>query len=116
MKSKDKIILNKVLKYIEELYDFINGYTYESFKKDKKTVNACVFNLNQIGELVTKISDETISENSEIEWRGLKSLRNRIVHDYDGINLNMIWGFLETELQELEIQIKAIINTFSEEI
>ena len=43
-----------------------------------------------------------------IEWRGLKSLRNRIVHDYDGVNLNMIWGFLIDELNELEDNIKLI--------
>ncbi|MBO4815809.1 MAG: DUF86 domain-containing protein [Clostridia bacterium] len=45
-----------------------------------------------------------------IEWRGLKSLRNRIVHDYDGINLTMIWGFLTTELNELKMQIEDIIK------
>lgn len=44
-----------------------------------------------------------------IEWRGLKSLRNRIVHDYDGVNLSMIWGFLDTELEELENQLKSIL-------
>lgn len=44
-----------------------------------------------------------------IEWRGLKSLRNRIVHDYDGINLSMIWGFLENELIDLENQLKSIL-------
>lgn len=46
-----------------------------------------------------------------IEWRGLKSLRNRIVHDYDGINLSMIWGFLTIELDDLEKQINCIIKT-----
>ena len=45
-----------------------------------------------------------------IEWRGLKSLRNRIVHDYDGVNLSMIWGFLTEELIELEKQISYIIK------
>lgn len=63
MKSKDIIILTKILKYIKELHDFINGYTYESFKQDKKTINACVFNLSQIGELAGKVSDEMINEN-----------------------------------------------------
>ncbi len=63
MKSKDKIILEKILKYITEIYEFINGYTYENFKNDKKTVNACVFNLSQIGELVGKISEEIMKEN-----------------------------------------------------
>ena len=45
-----------------------------------------------------------------IEWRGLKSLRNRIVHDYEGINLNMVWGFLKEELSDLENQINEIIK------
>ena len=63
MKGKDKIIITKMLKYIDELYDFIKGYTYENFKCDKKTINACVFNLSQIGELTTKISEDTIKNN-----------------------------------------------------
>ncbi len=67
MKSKDIIILTKILKYIKELHDFINGYTYESFKQDKKTINACVFNLSQIGELAGKVSDEMINENPR-DW------------------------------------------------
>ena len=54
--------------------------------KDKKTINACVFNLSQIGELAGKISDKTIKNNPSIEWCGLKALRNRIVHDYEGVN------------------------------
>lgn len=111
MKSKDKIILDKILNYIQEIQEFINGYTQQEFNKDKKTINACVFNLSQIGELAGKISEEMIKENSQIEWRGLKGLRNRIVHDYDGVNLDMIWGFFETELQELEEQIRKITVT-----
>lgn len=63
MKSKDKIILIKILKNIEELHDFIKGYNYNTFMQDKKTINACVFNLSQIGELTSKISDELINEN-----------------------------------------------------
>lgn len=50
-----------------------------------------------------------------IEWRGLKSLRNRIVHDYDGVNLSMIWGFFEMELDELETQINSIIKQNSKD-
>jgi len=108
MKSKDKIIIDKILKYINELHVFIGDYDKEKFENDRKTVNACVFNLSQIGELAGKVSEELISENQQIEWRGLKSLRNRIVHDYDGVNLSMIWGFLTEELNDLEEQLKKI--------
>ena len=57
-----------------------------------------------------KVSEDLIKDNSQIEWRGIKSLRNRIIHDYDGINLNMIWGFLTEELDELTEQISDILN------
>lgn len=61
------------------------------------------------------MSEELIIENSQIEWRGVKSLRNRIVHDYDGVNLSMIWDFLNEDLDELEEQINCIINNITEE-
>ena len=75
----------------------------------EKTIYACVFNLSQIGEIVGKISKELQEEYPNIEWRGLRALRNRIVHDYDGVNLNMVWEFLTTELNELEEELKKIV-------
>ena len=107
---KDKVILIKILKYIQEIEEFIDGYSEEQFKNDRKTINACVFNLSQIGELTSKISNETLENNSHIEWRGLKGLRNRIVHDYDGVNLNMVWEFLKIELPELDNEVMQIVN------
>lgn len=110
MKSKDKLIITKILKYIEEIKMFINGYSHNEFNNDRKTINACVFNLSQIGELAGRVSGEIQEEYSNIEWRGIKALRNRIVHDYDGVNFNMVWEFLTTELNELEEQLQEIIN------
>lgn len=63
MKSKDKQILIKIIKYIDELNEFIEGYNRELFEVDIKTINACVFNLSQIGELAGKLSLELINEN-----------------------------------------------------
>ena len=114
MKSKDKIILEKILNYISEISGFIDGYSKEDFIKDKKTISASVFELGQIGELTSKISNELIEEYPNIEWRRLKALRNRIVHDYDGVNLNMVWDFLTSELDELKEQISAIISKETE--
>lgn len=70
MKGKDNLIIKKVLKYINELHDFIKGYTYDDFRQDKKTINACVFNLSQIGELAGKLSDEIMKENprNRVAW------------------------------------------------
>lgn len=75
MKSKDKLILDKILKYIEEIHEFIKDYSKEEFNKDRKTINACVFNLSQIGELAGKISEDTIKENPRNRMAWIKSFK-----------------------------------------
>ena len=110
MRSKDNIILKKVNNYINELKDFTNGYDYETFCKDIKTINACVFDLSQIGELVSKFSQEFLDEYKNVDWRGLKALRNRIVHDYDGINLTMVWEVIDKEIAILQYDIQNILH------
>lgn len=110
MRSKDNIILKKVNNYINELKDFTNGYDYDKFCKDRKTINACVFDLSQIGELVSKFSQEFLDEYKNVDWRGLKALRNRIVHDYDGINLTMVWEVIDNEIAILQYDIQNILH------
>lgn len=56
-----------------------------------------------------KTSEQLQEKYPNIEWRGIKALRNRIVHDYDGVNLNMVWELLTNELIELEKQLKEIL-------
>lgn len=77
MKSKDKITLTKILKYIDELQCFIHGYSKEQFDADRKTINACVFDLSQIGELTSKISNELINKYPNIEWRRIESFKEQ---------------------------------------
>ena len=110
MKSKDILILQKILNYIDEIQEFTKGYTKEKFNEDRKTINACVFNLSQIGELAGKLSQDIIENNRDVEWRGLRGLRNRIVHDYEGVNLNMVWSFLTEEIEDLKQKIQKILD------
>lgn len=77
MKDKDILILNKILKYIEEIKLFIEGYNEETFDSDRKTINACVFNLSQIGELAGKISEDTINENPRNRVERTKSIKKQ---------------------------------------
>ena len=68
------------------------------------------FNISQIGELVKNISKETMEKYSNIEWNMIKGLRNRIVHDYEGISLKSIWYVLKNDVLELKEELQKIIN------
>lgn len=64
-------------------------------------VEACVFNLSQMGELANKANAAYTQAHTEIPWRYLYGLRNRIVHDYEGVNLRLIWEIISDDLISL---------------
>ena len=110
MKNKDYVSLLKMIEYINKSIKYTEGYTFEEFCTDEKTIDATIFAISQIGELVKNISKETIQKYQEIEWNMIKGLRNRIVHDYEGISLKSIWFILNNDILQLKDNIQDIIN------
>ncbi len=108
MKNKEYISLTKMIEYIDKSFKYTAGYTFEQFCNDEKTVDATVFAISQIGELVKNISKETLMIYKDIEWNMIKGLRNRIVHDYEGINLKSIWIVIKNDLPELKRELMKI--------
>ena len=110
MKNKEYMSFTKMIEYIDKAIKYVNGYNFEQSLKDEKTVDATIFAISQIGELVKNISKETMDKYSEIEWNMIKGLRNRIVHDYEGISLKSIWYVIENDLIELKENIQNILD------
>lgn len=111
MKNKEYMALQKMIEYIDKSIVYTEGYTFEGFCNDSKTVDATVFIISQIGELVKNISKETMEKYSNIEWNMIKGLRNRIVHDYEGIILKSVWHVVKVDIIELKKEIQNIIET-----
>ena len=101
MKKHEKIILGKIKVHAVQAIQFKGDMDFTEFSEDAKTIAACVFNLSQIGELVGRLDNEFLETNTQIPWRKIRGMRNRIVHDYEGVRLNIIWDVLEDFLPEL---------------
>ncbi len=100
---KNQKIIRKIINYIESILKYTNNVDWEGFRNNSMMVEACVFNLSQIGELVNKLDKEYISKYSEIPWFKMRGLRNRIVHDYEGVNL--IWEIIDMDIKILREQL-----------
>ena len=105
---KNEAIIQKMIAYIEKIFGYCEKQTYESFEKNSLLVEACVFNLSQLGELVTKLDTDFVEKHSEIPWRQMRGLRNRIVHDYEGVNLVLVWEIITNDLPDLLEQLREI--------
>lgn len=105
---KNDIIIKKIVGYIDKIQGYCEGKGYDGFVADTVLVEACVFNLSQIGELVRHFDKEFVETHDDIPWSQIKGLRNRIVHDYEGVNLRLVWEIIDGDIQELKEQLLAI--------
>ena len=110
MKNKEIDSIKKMIEYIDKSIKYTKGYDFDKFIEDEKTQDATIFNISQIGELIKNISEETKEKYNDIEWQMIKGLRNRIIHDYSGINLTNIWYIINNDLKELKIKLEKIIK------
>ena len=107
---KDKVIIEKIVGYINKLENYTDGTSFEAFSENSVLVEACVFNLSQIGELANKISPDSEEKYNAIPWRTMYGLRNKIVHDYEGVNLVLIWEIVSEDLPELKKKLERILQ------
>ncbi|NSW90953.1 MAG: DUF86 domain-containing protein [Firmicutes bacterium] len=96
MSSNDKAIINKMIKYCKDSVKYINinSLEFEEFTNNELYLTFSIFALSQLGELAAKVSEEMKAEFNEIPWNAIKSMRNKIVHDYDGVRYKVIWDTL----------------------
>ena len=104
----DVKVIEKIIKHIDKIIYFTKNVEYEQFKFDNLLQDACFMNLMQIGENAAKIDDNYIKKHSEIKWKEIKGLRNRIVHDYDGVNINIAWDTITKDLPILKEQLDKL--------
>lgn len=111
---RDKMIVEKMLRYTVKVCDYCKDVSYEDFRANDMLIEACVFNLSQIGELTAKLGEEFKAENHQVAWAQIYGLRNRIVHDYEGVNLRLIWEIISDDMPELKKELGIIKKQFAE--
>lgn len=115
MKSKEYMSIKKMIEYIDKALRYTKGCNYKDFLENEEKIDATVFAISQIGELVKNISKETMEKYSNIEWIIIKNLRNKIVHDYEGIKLNFIWDILNEDIVKLKNDLEQILKEVEEQ-
>ncbi len=104
------LLLNDICQSIDRIEQYIKNLSFDAFSDDQKSVDAVVRNLEIIGEVANRLPDEFKEKYSEIEWYKVVGLRHRIVHEYFGIDLEIIWQILQKDLPELRQKITRIMG------
>ncbi len=110
MNAKDQVVFQKILKYIIKINSYTSALNFVGFERDSVTVDAVAFGLGQIAELARRISGDVQVNNPHIDWKGIRGLRNHIIHDYDNVDLHTVWETVRSDLPILEQQILELLE------
>ena len=111
-KRTPKLLLEDIIESAEKILQYTKGISFEEFSKDNKTVDAVIRNFEIIGEASNLLPDELKDKYSEIDWHRIRGFRNRIVHDYFGVDLQIIWKIILDQIPGLISEISKIIPYF----
>ncbi len=103
-----EFLIEDIWDSIEKIERYIENMTQDNFQNDEKTTDAVVRNLEIIGEAAGRLPENFTDQHSEIEWVKIIGLRNRIVHEYFGVDLQIIWQILKNDLPAFKESLKKI--------
>jgi uncharacterized protein with HEPN domain len=107
MQIRQRAYLLDILRSAEAIAGYISEYTLESFMNDTRTQDAVLRRLLVIGEAATRLSAETRAEFENLPFRKIVGMRNRVVHDYGQIDLEIIWETAHLHLPIVRLELSA---------
>lgn len=104
-----QVYLDDILESAARIREYTSGAEYEEFIEDGKTIDAVVRNLEIIGETVKHLPEDVRSRHPEVDWKKIAGLRGILIHEYFGIDLEIIWDIVKNKVPPLERRVKSML-------
>jgi uncharacterized protein with HEPN domain len=106
----DGDFLREIQEAVRRIQVYTDAMAYDRFLADIKTQDAVVRNLEIIGEATKNLSAQLREKYPDVPWRGMAGIRDRLIHHYFGVNLDIVWNIVTVELPLLKSQIEKILQ------
>jgi uncharacterized protein with HEPN domain len=107
---KDSDFLSDIQEAIRRAMDYTAGMVYDAFLSDNKTQDAVIRNLEIIGEATKNLSAELRAKYPDVPWKSMAGARDRLIHDYFGVNLDIVWEIVTIELPKVISRLDKILE------
>jgi len=110
MPRDSKVYLEDILEAIARIQRYTSGLSREAFAGDERTLDAVVRNLEVIGEAVKQLPADVRSQAPSVEWQKIAGLRDILIHQYFGIDVEILWDIVENKLPGLDAAVRSLVH------
>ncbi len=110
-KRRDDLYIKDILDSIKNIENYTKNISYKKFSSTQMLIDAIVRNFEIIGEAAKNLSNETKSAISDIPWKDITGMRNKIIHEYFGVDLQIIWKTIQESLPDFKKALKKNNST-----
>lgn len=96
-----ELLIQDMIESAQKIFEYTDGLSFDEFCADKKTIDAVVRNFEIIEKATSRLPETFRKQQTQIDWQRIRGFRNRIVHEYFGIDLSILWRIKETYLSQL---------------
>jgi len=109
MRRDYRLYLEDIIDAAEAVREYVAGMGKSELARDRRTSDAVVRNLEVIGEAVKKLPAQVKRDHPEVEWKKIAGLRDILIHDYFGIDVDIVWDVLQNKVPVLVEQVRRIL-------
>ena len=106
-----KLYLADIENALEKIADYTHGLSFENFASNQQVIDAVVRNFEIIGEAVHSIPSEAKAAYPDIPWEKMIGMRNKVIHEYFGVDEEILWKTIQEDLPKFTEQITEILKT-----
>ena len=110
-----RLYVDDIIEAIQKIEKYSKGLSFRKFSKDTKAIDATVRNFEVIGEAAKHIPPKIRKKYPSIPWKAMAGMRNKLIHEYFGLNKKVLWKTIKGDLAKVKVQTKRVLKELDEE-